>query len=123
MNNEQTGKLIKRLRLEKGMTQKKLSELLNVTEQAVSKWERGLGLPEISILPRLSEYLEININNMLLGSLNENNVNGGNMKEIHFYVCLLCNNLISNYRESRHFMLRKGSEGIHQLQKQPGRKR
>ena len=80
MNYEQTGKLIRHLRLEKGMTQKKLSELLHVTEQAVSKWERGLGLPEISILPRLSEYLEVNLNNMLIGSLNENDAKGSKMK-------------------------------------------
>lgn len=94
MNNEQTGKLIRRLRLEKGMTQKNLSEFLNVTEQAVSKWERGLGLPEISILPGLSRCLEVNLHNMLIGSLNENNSNGGRMKETHFYVCSSCDNLI-----------------------------
>ena len=94
MNNQQTGRLIRHLRLEKAMTQKKLSELLNVTEQAVSKWERGIGLPEISILPRLSECLEVNLNNMLLGNLNENDINGGRMKEAHFYVCSSCDNFI-----------------------------
>ena len=94
MTNEQTGKLIRRLRLEKEMTQKDLANILNVTEQAVSKWERGLGLPDISILPKLSEYLEVNLNDMLLGSLDENDIEKSKIKEINFYICQSCSNLI-----------------------------
>ncbi|MBI9100041.1 MAG: helix-turn-helix transcriptional regulator [Spirochaetaceae bacterium] len=94
MNTEQIGKLIRQLRLEKDMTQKDLAKILNITDQAVSKWERGWGLPDISLLPRLSESLGVNLNDMLLGSLDENEKEGGKMKEIHFYICPTCENLI-----------------------------
>lgn len=42
MDNVKTGALIKELRLERGLTQKQLAEKLNVTDRAVSKWERGV---------------------------------------------------------------------------------
>ena len=42
MDNVKTGALIKALRLERGLTQKQLAEKLNVTDRAVSKWERGV---------------------------------------------------------------------------------
>ena len=42
MDNVKTGALIKVLRLERGLTQKQLAEKLNVTDRAVSKWERGV---------------------------------------------------------------------------------
>ena len=44
MNAEKTGALLRRLRLEKQMTQRQLAQLLCISEQAVSKWERGLSL-------------------------------------------------------------------------------
>lgn len=42
MDNGKTGALIKKLRKEKGMTQKELADQLHITDRAVSKWERGL---------------------------------------------------------------------------------
>ena len=42
MNNEKTGKLIKTLRTEKGMTQKELAEKIQVSNAAISKWENGV---------------------------------------------------------------------------------
>ena len=94
MNNEQTGKLIRRLRLEQNRTQKQVAEYLNVSEQAVSKWERGLGLPDISSLNRLSECLGVNLKDLLSGELIENEEGEGKLKNIHFYVCPVCENLI-----------------------------
>ena len=44
MNNEATGVLIRTLRKEKKLTQKELAQRLNVTDRAVSKWERGVSL-------------------------------------------------------------------------------
>lgn len=101
MSNEKTGLLIRRLRLEKNMTQKALGSILNVTEQAVSKWERGMGLPDVSLLPILAECLEVNLNDMLLGKLNENDSEVSLLKEIHFYICPSCENLIFSAKEAK----------------------
>lgn len=51
------GNLIAELRKEAGFTQKSLAEALHITDKAISKWERGLSLPDVSLLPRLSLLL------------------------------------------------------------------
>ena len=67
MNNVKTGKLIKELRTEKGMTQKELAEKIQVSNAAVSKWENGHGFPDISLLEPLSETLNISIAELING--------------------------------------------------------
>ena len=67
MDKEKTGQLITELRKEKGMTQKQLAEALNVTDKAVSKWERGLSFPDISMLEPISELLGVSIMEILAG--------------------------------------------------------
>lgn len=67
MNNEKMAKFIYELRKSKNMTQKQLAEKLNITDKAVSKWERGLGYPDISILPSLAEILGVTANELLNG--------------------------------------------------------
>ena len=67
MDNQKIGIFISELRKSKSMTQKELAEKLNVTDKAVSKWERGLGYPEITITPLLAEQLGISVNELLLG--------------------------------------------------------
>ena len=67
MDKEKTGQLITELRKEKGLTQKQLAEALNVTDKAVSKWERGLSFPDISMLEPISELLGISIMEILAG--------------------------------------------------------
>ena len=47
MDNEKTGRLIRDLRTEKGLTQAQLAQLIHVSDKAVSKWERGLGCPDV----------------------------------------------------------------------------
>ena len=47
MDNEKTGKLIKTLRIEKGITQKELAEKIQVSNATVSKWENAHGFPDI----------------------------------------------------------------------------
>ncbi|MDO4876503.1 MAG: helix-turn-helix transcriptional regulator, partial [Oscillospiraceae bacterium] len=64
---EKTGQLITELRKEKGLTQKQLAEALNVTDKAVSKWERGLSFPDISMLEPISELLGVSIMEILAG--------------------------------------------------------
>lgn len=58
------GKIIKEQRIKKGLTQKELAELLKVSAQAVSKWERG-GTPDILLLVPLAKALGISLNLLL----------------------------------------------------------
>ncbi len=63
-----TGKLIAKKRKEKKLTQKELADLLNVNEKTVSKWERGINTPDISILLSLSEALDLSVIHILSGT-------------------------------------------------------
>lgn len=67
MNLEKMGKFIAELRILKKMTQKDLAEHLNITDKAVSKWERGLSGPDISLLTPLADILEITVSELLNG--------------------------------------------------------
>lgn len=96
MNCDKTGKLIARLRKEKNMTQKQLADAMNISDKAISKWERGLGCPDVSLLPELSQLLGVNIEEILAGEIELNETIGGNMKKLKFYVCPNCNNLITS---------------------------
>lgn len=95
MDNIKIGQLIYRLRKEKDLTQAALAAKMNISDKTVSKWERGLGCPEVSLLPELSKIFEIDMENLLSGNLEDNDVLGGNMKNLRFYVCPNCGNLIS----------------------------
>lgn len=95
MDCEKTGKLIYNLRKEKAMTQKQLADILNISDKAISKWERGLGCPDVSLLPELSQALGVNIEDILSGKIELNETVGGNMKKLKFYVCPQCNNLLT----------------------------
>ena len=76
MENENIGKLISKIRKEKGMTQKDLADKLNVTDRAVSKWERGLCCPDISLLKDLSSILDISISKLICGEeLSDESIN------------------------------------------------
>lgn len=50
MEQEKIGKFISQLRKEKNMTQKDLAEKIGVTDRAISKWENGRGMPELSLI-------------------------------------------------------------------------
>lgn len=67
MEQEKIGEFIAAQRKEKKMTQKQLGEALGVSDKAVSKWECGKGLPDISTMVSLCELLEINVNELLSG--------------------------------------------------------
>lgn len=74
MDPKKTGNLISKTRKEKGLTQKDLASRLHVTDKAVSKWERGLSLPDISLLIPISEVLDISIYELLGGNMKDNKV-------------------------------------------------
>lgn len=74
MNYERIGKFIQEKRKEKGLTQKELAKKLNLTDKAVSKWERGLGCPDVSILEILANELDVSVIEILKGRIIENEV-------------------------------------------------
>ena len=64
MNQEKIGKFITKCRKEKNMTQQDLADRLNVTDRAVGNWENGRRLPDYSIIEKLCDELDININEL-----------------------------------------------------------
>lgn len=67
MNQEKVGKFILKLRKQNNLTQKEFAARLNVTAQAVSKWENGRGLPDIEFLQKISKEFNVNIDSILSG--------------------------------------------------------
>ncbi|MGN0463859.1 MAG: helix-turn-helix domain-containing protein [Acutalibacteraceae bacterium] len=94
MDNSKIGKLIYQLRKEKGMTQTELAGCMNISDKTVSKWERGLGCPDVSLLSELSDIFNVDLSEMLSGQLTKNNILGGSMKRIKIYACPECGNII-----------------------------
>lgn len=66
-NNISIGSLISNRRKEKNMTQNDLALKLNVTDKAVSKWERDICFPDVAILPEIAEILDLNLEDLILG--------------------------------------------------------
>ena len=64
MNQKKIGEFIAKKRKQKKLTQEVLAEKLNVSKNAVSKWERGICLMDMSLLKPLSEILEVSINEL-----------------------------------------------------------
>lgn len=100
MDCGKVGKLLFRIRKEKNLTQKEIADKMNISDKTISKWERGLGCPDVSLLSELSNILGVNIEKILLGELNPNEINGGNMKRTKFYVCETCGNIITSTGEA-----------------------
>lgn len=90
------GNLINQLRKERGYTQQQVADALNITNKTVSKWERGLGCPDVSLLSELSVVLGSDLEQMLNGKLRANRVDAGNMKKLKFYVCTVCGNILTS---------------------------
>lgn len=71
MDNVQTGKLIAELRKKQGLTQQQLADKLKLSNKTISKWESGMGSPDISNLSAVAEALEVSADELLKGELNE----------------------------------------------------
>lgn len=67
MDKTKTGELIAAARKEKNLTQKDLAQRLHVSDRAVSKWERGAGFPDVSLLEPLAAALDLNVLDLLRG--------------------------------------------------------
>lgn len=74
MNNENIGAFLAELRKEKGLNQRELAEKLNVTDKAISKWETGKGMPDVSNLIPLANILEVSVTDILSGKQTHNDI-------------------------------------------------
>ena len=99
VDKEKIGTLIRSLRKEKGLTQKELAEILSVSDKTVSKWERGKGIPDISIMLSLSNIFGIEIEKMLEGEIRYDEFITDNMEKTKYYICPQCGNIITSVKE------------------------
>ena len=81
MDQEKMGLFIAQLRKEKNLSQYDLAELIPITRDAVSKWERGKRCPEPECLIKLSEIFDVSINELLYGE-RTTKINSDNIDEV-----------------------------------------
>lgn len=103
MDASKIGNLIYELRVARSMTQKQLAERLFISDKTVSKWERGGGFPDLALLPDIAQVLDVRLEDLLRGEIDTNDMTGGNMKNLKFYVCPQCGNLVTASEESQIF--------------------
>ena len=85
MNPEKVGQFIKRIRKENNLTQAELANKYNITYQAVSKWENGKNLPDISLLRQMSKDFNISIEDILDGEIKREQPN----KKKHYSLIII----------------------------------
>ena len=108
MDCAKIGRLIARLRKEKGLTQQDIADALGITNKTVSKWECGLGCPDVGLWPELSVILGAEVTQLMEGGITPNKPDSGNIERVHFYVCPTCHNvLVSTGSASIHCCGRK----------------
>lgn len=107
MNPARLGAFIRSIRVSKGMTQQSLAEALHVTDKAVSKWERGLSLPDIGLFSNLANVLNVSASDLLLESSDEKTPS--NLVQIYedvadirapLHIILGCAELLRKYRKN-----------------------
>lgn len=94
MHSYITGTTIRNLREKRGLTQAKLGELVGVGSKAVSKWETGKGLPDISLIDPLAKALGVSVIELLSGDDIHNANRSCNILRSKLYVCPVCGNII-----------------------------
>ena len=95
---------IKTIRKQRGMTQEELAARLNVVRQTVSKWEKGLSVPDAELLKKLAEILETDVSSLLGAKINtESNAN-----EIAEQLSRINEQLATKARNSRRILFAAG---------------
>lgn len=94
MSTYLTAGTIRALREGRGLTQRGLAERIGVTDKAVSKWESGRGLPDISLIEDLARALGVSVAELLTGDVRTNANRAGNMLRSKLYVCPICGNVV-----------------------------
>ena len=96
MNSYITGPAIKRSREERRLTQAQLAEKIGVSDKAVSKWETGKGLPDISLVEPLAKSLGVSVMELMNGEQIINRNKSCNVLRSKFYVCPICGNVLTS---------------------------
>lgn len=96
MDCAKVGRLIFQLRKEKGLTQQQVADLLNISNKTISKWECGLGCPDVTLWSGLAAALGADIQKMLEGKLDPNLPDVGKIDKTQFYVCPACGNILTS---------------------------
>ena len=94
MSTYLSSETLRGLRTESGLTQAALAERIGVTDKAVSKWETGRGLPDITLIDPLAAALGCSVAELLTGEVRRNANRSANMARCKFYVCPICGNAI-----------------------------
>lgn len=94
MDCEKVGKLIAQLRQERGLTQKNVADALGISNKTVSKWECGLGCPDLNVWPELAVMLGVDMKQLMEGEITKNRPDSGNIARVRFYVCPVCGNVL-----------------------------
>lgn len=81
MDSKVFGQFIARTRKEKNMTQADLASIIGVTDKAVSRWERGIGFPDINTLEPLSSALDISVLELMRSEKSDMESKGNNLSE------------------------------------------
>ena len=107
------GSYIRSLRTQNHMTQLQLAEKLNVTDKAVSKWERDLSYPDIALFPKLADILGVSVNDLLNESIDEGQpsrlVRIFEMSQdfrMPLHIILGCADMAENHYEDKEMLLR-----------------
>ena len=100
MNNYITGKIIKELRERQQLTQMELADIIGVSDKAISKWETGKGLPDITLIEPLSQALKVSVIELMNGEYIINQNKSSNMLKSRFSVCPICSNIIYTMGEN-----------------------
>ena len=95
-----SGAAIRTLREQRGITQRELGDRLGVSDKAVSKWENGRGLPDITLLEGLASELGVSVAELLAGEQIINRNRSGNLKKLRFFVCPVCGNVLTALGEA-----------------------
>lgn len=105
MNQEKIGKFIATIRKEKNMTQQELADSLNITDRAISKWENGRGMPDLSLIKPLCDKLDISVNELLSGERLERKEYQEKLEENIINTINYTNKKIKNNKRNLKFLL------------------
>ena len=101
MDNADIGRLIRGMRLEKGLSQRELAEKLGVCGKTVSKWECGMGAPDIQLWSALSRELGIDLATLHEGRMDVAKKDNGKLSRMRIHVCPSCGNVVVSSAEAR----------------------
>ena len=101
------GKLIAKLRKEKNLTQRNVADALGIQNKTVSKWECGLGCPDLSLWPELSAILGVDMKQMMEGEITSNNPDSGNIDKVRFLCLSFLWQYFGEHRKGLYLLLRK----------------